>query len=125
MHVNRIQVMRDIYYIASKVSTREAMMEYGRYWDPAEVQRIFRTPSEWSTTELFAQRGSEEFALQADQFFPLGDNSPASKDGRLWDNPRYVERRFLTGKALFVYWPHSWDRPTPFFPNFRRMGFVR
>jgi hypothetical protein len=38
----------------------------------------------------------------------------------------------LIGKALFIYWPHSWDRlpyfnsiPCPYFPNFTRMGLVR
>jgi hypothetical protein len=37
----------------------------------------------------------------------------------------------MIGKALYVYWPHSWDKipgtdiPFPFFPNFERMGFVR
>ena len=77
------------------------------------------------TDGLRALRRTIEYNLGPDQFFPLGDNSPASKDGRLWENGHFVDRRYLTGKALFIYWPHSWDRPIPFFPNFRRMGFVR
>jgi len=42
-----------------------------------------------------------------------------------------VPRDLLIGKALFIYWPHSWNRipyvniPFPFFPNFGRMGLVR
>jgi signal peptidase I len=67
----------------------------------------------------------------------MGDNSLRSKDGRLWSEvgpPRvdyFVERQALIGKAIFIYWPHSWHRipgtpiPFPFFPNFARMGFVR
>jgi signal peptidase I len=62
----------------------------------------------------------------------LGDNSAASKDSRLWDGTQYyVERNLLIGDALFIYWPHSWNRipgapiPFPFFPNFGRMGLVR
>jgi hypothetical protein len=37
----------------------------------------------------------------------------------------------LVGKALFIFWPHSFDRlpgtriPFPFFPNFARMRFIR
>ena len=35
-----------------------------------------------------------------------------------------MDRDLLIGKALFIYWPHSWDQipgtkiPLPFFPNF-------
>ena len=54
--------------------------------------------------------------LGKDEFFVLGDNSPNSQDGRLWDEPgignngRFyrkgiVPRDYLIGKALFVYWP--------------------
>ncbi len=75
---------------------------------------------------MFDARRTVTFHLKEDQFFPLGDNSPQSQDGRLWTfGHRYVERHYLTGKALFIYWPHAWNRPFPFYPNFRRMGFVR
>ena len=54
-------------------------------------------------------------------------------DGRLWDSQYWVDRKLLIGKALFIYWPHSWDEvtiagkdiPFPYFPNFKKMGFVR
>ncbi len=68
-------------------------------------------------------------------FFVLGDNSPASKDSRLWatvENPEYfVRRELLIGQALFIYWPASLNKipylniPFPLFPNFKEMGFVR
>ena len=38
----------------------------------------------------------------------LGDNSPQSKDSRLWATDKtgfYVERELLIGKALVIYWP--------------------
>jgi signal peptidase I len=73
-----------------------------------------------------------KFPLEADQFFVLGDNSARSADSRMWmHGERYVHRDMMIGKALYVYWPHSWDKipgtdiPFPFFPNFARMGFVR
>ena len=54
--------------------------------------------------------------LKEDQFFALGDNSPASLDGRLWPiqgignaGKKYdagiVPRDYLVGKAFCVYWP--------------------
>ena len=63
-------------------------------------------------------RGSEgdAFELGDDEFFVLGDNSPASLDSRWWDRPGIgnngleyragtVPREYLVGKAFFVYWP--------------------
>ncbi len=56
------------------------------------------------------------FALNEDEFFVLGDNTPASLDCRWWDEPGManggrtyrmgtVPRDYLVGKAFFVYWP--------------------
>jgi len=66
------------------------------------------------------------------EFMMLGDNSPQSKDSRLWDEREYfVSRELMIGKALFIYWPHGLDHLPgtdvwfPLFPNFGRMGFVR
>jgi len=65
---------------------------------------------------IFRAGEGDAFELGADEFFVLGDNSPASKDSRLWDKPgkgngrrEYrmgtVPRDYLVGKAFFVYWP--------------------
>ena len=70
--------------------------------------------------------------LGSNEFFMMGDNSPASADSRYWGK---VDRRLLIGKALFIYWPHPWwpswsanipriDIRIPFWPNFGRMRFV-
>ena len=79
----------------------------------------------WECAAAIDPQMHADYPLDADQFFMMGDNSPRSKDARCWDAERYVERDLLIGKAFFIYWPHSWDRPVPFWPNFRRMGFVR
>jgi signal peptidase I len=80
----------------------------------------------------YQEANGAKFPLAAEQFFVLGDNSARSADSRLWNpHERYVHRDLMIGKALYVYWPHSWDKipgtdiPFPFFPNFERMGFVR
>ncbi len=80
------------------------------------------------------------FILGENEFFVLGDNSPNSEDGRLWNRdgrankglPNYrmgtVPRDYLVGKALFVYWPSGF-KPFPEFPfgiipNVGRMRFI-
>ena len=76
------------------------------------------------------QRGTLGFKLDADQYFPMGDNSSHSSDARAWvdrngEKHNYVEQKFLLGKALLVFWPHTWNAPIPFTPNFARMGLIR
>ena len=75
------------------------------------------------------ESGGVTFKMEENQYFVLGDNSPASKDGRLWrdksTDPHWVDRDLLIGKALFIYWPHSRADIFPFCPNLPRMGFVR
>lgn len=82
----------------------------------------------------------EPLFLEENQFFVLGDNSPNSEDGRLWDRvgvankglPNYrmgiVPRDYLVGKALFVYWPSGFkpfaDFPFGIIPNVGRMRFI-
>ena len=70
--------------------------------------------------------------LLPDQFFVLGDNSPASSDARLWTSQHFVQRDLLIGKALFIYWPHPLNLYIPFtnigigiVPNVPAMGFIR
>jgi len=79
------------------------------------------------------------FTLGPDEFFVLGDNSPNSKDSRLWDSKglgnnglRYrqgiVPRDYLVGKAVFVYWPSGFKPFANFgfgiIPNFGQMRFI-
>lgn len=134
--VSGMRILRDVYYIASNSSDGD--YQATREDTPDQITHIFTTPSTWSTTSLFASRGELRFANGADQYFPLGDNSPESMDARSWihgdrseipGEPHYakpyVERKLLIGKALLIYWPHAWNRPIPFTPNVQRMGVIR
>ncbi len=143
VRVSHLKLFRDIYYIAQRGTggNRQVMTDYAPE-DVAELQRpspeaFLSDPGRW---DAFRRLQEEQFELAADQFFMLGDNSAQSKDSRLWDTDppyqHYVHRDLLKGKAVFIYWPHSWDRTPgfpgvprgvwfPLFPNVARMGFVR
>lgn len=65
-----------------------------------------------------------DYQLDDDEYLMFGDNSPASKDSRLFDyftrplqgrnGHRYaVHENHLIGEALFVFWPHG----VPFLNN--------
>lgn len=45
------------------------------------------------------------FQTGAEQYFVLGDNSPASADARDWREARVVDRRLILGRAIARYWP--------------------
>lgn len=78
------------------------------------------------------------FTLLDDQFFMLGDNSPSSRDSRMWDvvDPwvaatmddriGVVPRELMMGKAFFVYFPapHQNLGPVPV-PDFGRLRFIK
>lgn len=135
--VTRLQLWRDLYYIA------DSSLRSGA----GDVVTDFRHPFDWSLLSLpgdpstwrrWSERQSVEFPLSPDQLFVMGDNSAESSDARLWLNSdrgrpggAYLDRRLLIGKALCVYWPHSWNQipgtpiPFPLFPNVMDMRLVR
>jgi signal peptidase I len=100
----------------------------------SDLADFFATPAQWENGQgvsVFDRRQEKVFPLLDDQFFVLGDNSPASFDARLW-REHFVPRDLLVGKALFIYWPHPLELFIPFtdksigiIPNFRAMGFIR
>ncbi len=110
-----------------------------------DIQQVFAMPEKWADFVGWQTRRKVSFELDGDQFFPMGDNSPESLDARCWagskrqiNMPRrvnedawkwwdksYVPRDLLVGKALVVFWPHSWNSPIPFTPNLKRMKLIR
>ncbi len=137
--VNRLKVVRDIYYSSVK---REQDGEYSNSnetrQDPRMLEVLFRSPEQWSSDkagEVFGEKRNQPEPMfcmekgetpEKDQFFPMGDNSTASLDARVWPGPdNFVERDLLIGRAIFVYWPHTLNEPIPYFPNFGKMKFIR
>jgi signal peptidase I len=109
------------------------------------IQDVFGQPDLWAEFVGWQTRQQVSFELQEDQFFPMGDNSPESLDARCWAGTKqriqmlgnanedawkwfdksFVPRELLVGKALVVFWPHSWNSPIPFTPNFKRFKLIR
>jgi len=127
-----VRLLRDVYYIACQYTPERPVPAMSDY--ETNVPGLLANPTAWP--RAFASLRTVEFPLASDEFLMLGDNSPRSADSRLWKSPdgqaeHFVKRDLLVGKAVFVYWPHSWNRipgtriPFPFFPNVARMKFVR
>ena len=131
--VSRLLLQRDIYYRNDFVHQRsgpftdESSYENIEEYDGSkeDLVRDQTHPAEWfreyeshlaSRQTGPGQRYENiafEFTMGPDEFFMMGDNSPRSKDSRLWWNMRHavhnyaVPRDALVGKAFFIYWPHG------------------
>lgn len=117
--VGKLKLWRDIYYRAERVREGaelhpepSSVDEYPG--DLSDLQPLQHDPEAWYR-EFSRNPNPVTFSkLGEDEFFMMGDNSPRSKDSRLWSNTNRhaknrhaVHRRLLVGKAFFVYWPHG------------------
>ncbi len=147
--VHRLQVFRDIYYGAIDWHDSWKFSDYEPAHVTTELADGTRVPKLRSVKELFVEPASwdrfstrqrRSFEVEEGQLFVMGDNSPASQDCRLWaaingrDHSKpggaYLDRRLLIGKAVCVFWPHSWGsipglQVLPGFPGFGDMRIVR
>jgi|SRR5271165_4922688 len=57
---------------------------------------------EYVPDEYRDQTSMSLITIPADQYFVLGDHRSSSNDSRSWG---MVPRRYIYGKAVFVYWP--------------------
>ena len=132
-----LNIRRDIYYRADVLDYTDDM---GRSKDPAygapracevdfsdfrTLAANLRSPESYGqqyvrlvTEQRARYKGIFDLTLAADEYLMCGDNSPASKDSRLfdyWSRPlrgiqshRYaVREKDLIGKAMFIFWPHG------------------
>jgi signal peptidase I len=117
--VSHVSLWRDIYYL-----------------NRGERGSDFERRPQWGSP---ADRPQNLAHLDQDQFFVLGDNSAVSLDARYWNDPivlpkeelnvkaGVVPRRFMLGKAFFVYWPAGYrpmGLPVSLVPNFGEMRFI-
>jgi len=151
--ISRVKILRDKYYIADDNSdfgirdydSSKLFSLRDENISQRDIQTIMARPELWSEYPIWSTRRKVTFRLEEDQFFPMGDNSPESLDARCWAGAKafgglpkrfeeqayrfaeasYVPRDLLVGKALVVFWPHPWNTPVPFTPNFDRFRLIR
>ena len=140
--VSNLMVHRDLYYRAETKTNFQGHVNELNSDNPnleRDLSERLDSPAAWF--EMYSKHQNQRmaaspdrqanFKLGPDEFLVLGDNSPRSKDSRLFDiNKRVarldtgefkryaVPRSALIGKAFFVYWPHG----IPFMNNGE--GFV-
>jgi len=124
LKIRHLLVQRDVFY---RSTASESDMAHANPYVLANV-RAWGT----ATNPIFLRKG---------EFFVCGDNSPASKDSRLWwEKGDFVLRRGadyqrgtvpadqLIGQAFFVYWPSGHrlgERGLPVIPNVGRMRPIK
>ena len=130
--VNRLRVWRDQYYTSVKGETiGHATSRNETGYQAASIREVLRNPDKWDSSsgqQLFQARfrnGGPMFELGAQQFLPMGDNSPESLDARIWQGEHFVPGELMIGRALYIFWPAPKRTPVPFWPNFERMGPIR
>ena len=118
--VSELLIERDIYYRADMSEHDFRRNDQGRF--RRDLARYLDRPEDWSQRYLQeAEMDSVEIKITDDGYLALGDNSPRSRDSRLWSPAlQSVPRKFLVGKAFFIYWPHG----VPFMNNGRGFTLV-
>jgi signal peptidase I len=61
-----------------------------------------RLPEPYVPEDMRDLHSAKSVTLQADEYYVMGDHRNSSNDSRNWGP---VERKFIYGKAVFVYWP--------------------
>jgi signal peptidase I len=98
------------------------------FWYPLDtsksyIKRVIGLPGEWVTIQdgrvlvngmalpepyvppgYLDQQSYPSVRVEADHYFVLGDHRSSSNDSRTWGT---VDRKYIYGKAVFVYWPLS------------------
>ncbi len=113
VEVSHLQIHRDIYYRSSHVTNwGPDQEEWVQCSSHQHLRSLLSNPIAWGESYKACSHEAR-FELGPDEFMMLGDNSPRSKDSRLWGNDRRAEHRHavprsaLVGKAFYIYWPHG------------------
>jgi signal peptidase I len=116
LHVRKLTLWRDTYYTLNPGKADATSLENTSSGE--EVHQILSTPSRWEDLRTL---DAKTLYVQPDYFLCMGDNSPASSDGRSWG---LVPRRLLLGRALWVYYPF-WFPVWPLNNEVNRFGPIK
>jgi len=136
--LRHVAIERDVYYRSQKQGEERAQDQpsltnpYHQWpgWGTAGFPIMLRLPHPYDGQQY------------PGEYFMCGDNSPASKDSRMWweigPHLRHLDGEYqvgtvpgdqLIGKAFFVYWPAgyrpSWGAGIGLIPNFGQMRWIR
>ncbi len=106
--VSHLLLERDLYYRADFSIQDPRYHENKRF--ERDLIRHRHDPDVWGQVYLENADRLDTLELQVgdDHYLALGDNSPRSRDSRLWrKDMQSVPRKFLVGKAFLIYWPHG------------------
>lgn len=119
VEVSHLQIYRDIYYQSTHEQQTQdfaPLSSHFEEWSSCSSHRHLRQllsqPAAWWESYQACSHEAR-FELGTDEFMMLGDNSPKSKDSRLWENDRRAQHRHavprsaLVGRAFYIYWPHG------------------
>ncbi|MFM7929002.1 MAG: hypothetical protein ACKO9Q_14950, partial [Pirellula sp.] len=120
--IQRARVFRDIFYTNAAFGGIVSS-KYDQPLNIRDTKDPYRTAL-GNTPENYSFDGNE-YPLGPDDYFPMGDNTQASSDARLWAS-HGQPGRLMIGRAVMVFWPHYWYYGRiPFIPNFQRFGLIR
>jgi hypothetical protein len=139
-------------FSGSPVTVRNMKIDRDLYYQPGVLLPGNQTPTNGSTIlgKAFATDIDDPARLGPTDYLMLGDNSPASRDGRFWgrphpilqrvigfENPFVVPQELIVGKAWCVYFPATYPLATGLemqdpsakspniVPNFGSLRFIR
>ncbi|MCX5639236.1 MAG: S26 family signal peptidase [Planctomycetota bacterium] len=126
---------------AAPFTLRGVKIDRDLYYRPVlhDANNQFTINGDYLSGPGFATNYEEPARLSDHEYVMLGDNSSASRDGRLWGRPHaltlktfgdaqpgVVPREMIVGKAWAVYFPAPIAAPPlPFAPDFGRIRFIR
>ena len=119
----RIFINKYTYKLGPHSITRDDLVVFHYPYDPSQsyIKRVVGIPGDWirivdgqvfrNGKRLAETYVPEEYRdhqswgpkeVPQDEYFVLGDHRSSSNDSRAWG---FVEKKFIYGKAVFVYWP--------------------
>jgi signal peptidase I len=122
-HQERLFINKFAYHFEPIERGDIVVFNYPKDTSKSYIKRVIGLPGEWVTvkkgrvlvdgkllTEPYLRRpfvDEESYApvhVGPNEYYVLGDHRESSNDSRVWGT---VNRKYIYGKAVFIYWPFS------------------